>query len=64
MVTVGRNMTASRTIKINKLTVTVNNVPDEYTDDEIKAYILSYFFKLSKLKALKEIGRDGINFNT
>ena len=53
-------MTATRTVKIGKCTVVINDVPDGVTEDQLKSMAMMKLFQMSKDKAKKEIEGFGV----
>jgi len=53
-------MTSTRSIKIGKCTVVIQNVPEETTDDELKSMALMKLFQMNKDRAKKEMEGYGV----
>jgi hypothetical protein len=50
--------TATRTIIIGKKIVLVTNVPTQFSDDEVKTFVLMKFFEMNKKQAVEEMTRS------
>lgn len=54
------NETSTRTVKIGEKTITIKNVPNNLSDDEVKTIALKMLFEMEKQKAIKEMSGFGI----
>ena len=50
----------TRTVKVGKCTVIIQNVPDDITEDQLQSLAVMRLFEMSKTKAIKEMQGQGV----